>query len=145
MSIVRMLRDSFSPRVHASIDTRGTPVAKMDLEVESGLPTTALAPDSDSWVGLEAPVAEQKEPSITQLFRPATTPRGKTLFTYFAAVLRVTGMDQGSTYPLARILGNFSGHLTAGRIEAVKGGYRLTQSGIDYFNDRYRKGNPQYD
>jgi hypothetical protein len=52
-------------------------------------------------------------------------------------------MDQGKTYPLKRFLGNFSGHLKAGRIEPNEGDYRLTNAGMDYFRDRYRAGNRQ--
>ena len=53
-------------------------------------------------------------------------------------------MDQGAVYPLKKFLKNFSGHVDAGRIERVDGGYRLTTRGMDYFSDRYRPGNRQY-
>lgn len=66
------------------------------------------------------------------------------MFTYFAAILRVTGMDKGAVYPLKNFLGNFSTHLNSGRIEKVQAGYRLTPQGMDYFADRYRRGNRQH-
>ena len=53
-------------------------------------------------------------------------------------------MDQGKIYPLNKFLGNFSGHVQAGRIQKVPGGYQLTANGIDYFNDRYSPCNRQY-
>jgi hypothetical protein len=76
--------------------------------------------------------------------RLVETPRGKELYTYMAAILSVTGMDKGAIYPLNEFLGDFRGHLDAGRIEKVPGGYRLTPAGLDYFADRYRSGNRQH-
>jgi len=78
------------------------------------------------------------------LYRLKKMPRGKELYAYFAAILRVTGMEEGRAYPLKRFLGNFSGHLKAGRIERVGAGYRLTPCGRDYFQDRYQPGNPRH-
>ncbi|MND44903.1 hypothetical protein D3C76_295300 [compost metagenome] len=82
--------------------------------------------------------------SSTQLYKRATTPRGRQLWTYIAAILEVTEMDRGKSFPLKRFLGNFQKHLDAGRIERVPESFRLTLSGLSYFQDRYRVGNPQY-
>jgi hypothetical protein len=82
--------------------------------------------------------------SVGVLYKLKKTPAGKALFTYTAAILKVTGMDQGKVYPLKKFLGNFSGHVQAGRIQKEPGGYRLTSGGIDYFNDRYKPGNAQH-
>lgn len=79
-----------------------------------------------------------------QLYKLARTPSGQRLWTYMAAILEVTEMDQGKPFPLRRFLKNFQTHLDAGRIERAPQGYRLTRSGQDYFQDRYRVGNPQY-
>jgi len=59
-----------------------------------------------------------------------------------AAILEVTEMDRGKSFPLKRILGNFQKHLDADRIERVLEGFRLTLSGLSYFQDRYQVGNP---
>ena len=83
-------------------------------------------------------------PSVGSLYKLSKTPTGKDLFTYTAAILKVTGMDQGKVYPLNKFLGNFSGHVQAGRIQKASGGYQLTAKGIDYFNDRYSPGNRQH-
>ena len=53
-------------------------------------------------------------------------------------------MDHGAIFPLKKFLGNFSTHEHASRIEKVGDGYRLTDAGMDYFADRYRKGNRQH-
>jgi len=66
------------------------------------------------------------------------------LYTYFAAILRVTGMERGESYPLKKVFSNFSGHIKVGRIEKVGTDYRLTGHGVDYFADRYRPGSPQH-
>lgn len=80
-------------------------------------------------------------PGETRFYKMAKVPEGRReLFTYFAAILAVTGMDQGKTFPLTRFLKNVSGHVNAGRIEKAEGGLRLTKTGIAYFEDRYRRG-----
>ena len=53
-------------------------------------------------------------------------------------------MDQGKVFPLNKFLGNFKTHLDNGRIIRVDGGYQLTPSGTDYFNDRYNQGSRQH-
>ena len=78
------------------------------------------------------------------MYRLEKTPAGRALFTYFAAVLIATEMDEGGVYPLKKFFGNFSGHEQAGRIEKAPGGYRLTRAGRDYFSDRFQPGNPQH-
>lgn len=95
-----------------------------------------------------APRAAPKAPSAPgassgRLYRLERTPAGRALYAYFAAILAVTGMDKGAAYPLRKFLKNFSGHEQAGRIVKAPGGYQLTRSGMDYFADRYRPGNPQ--
>jgi hypothetical protein len=80
----------------------------------------------------------------TQLYRLKTTPSGRKLWTYMAAVLEVTGMDQGNAYPLNKFLGNFRTHLDSQRIVRGPDGYRLTPAGQDYFKDRYSAGSPQH-
>jgi hypothetical protein len=72
------------------------------------------------------------------------TPNGHSLFTYMAAILEVTGMDKGNVFPLKKFLGNFSTHVSEGRIVKTEGGWKLSKKGIDYFQDRYNQGNPQY-
>ena len=52
-------------------------------------------------------------------------------------------MSKGATYPLQKFVGNFSGHVAAGRIEKVGSGYRLTPTGMDYFADRFSAGSRQ--
>jgi hypothetical protein len=79
-----------------------------------------------------------------QLYKLTTTPSGRKLWTYMAAILEVTGMDQGQTFPLKKFLGNFKTHLDNGRISRVDDGYQLTPRGRDYFRDRYNPGNPQH-
>jgi hypothetical protein len=79
-----------------------------------------------------------------QLYKLATTPSGRKLWTYMAAILEVTGMDQGRTFPLKKFLGNFKTHLDNGRISPVDGGYQLTQRGRDYFRDRYNSNSSQH-
>jgi hypothetical protein len=61
-----------------------------------------------------------------------------------AAVLEITGMDQGKAYPLNKFLGNFRTHLDSQRIVRGPDGYRLTPAGQDYFKDRYSAGSPQH-
>ena len=78
------------------------------------------------------------------LYKLARTPNGKRLWTYMAAILEVTRMDQGTTYPLKKFLGNFKTHLDSGRIVPVAGGFQLTSAGIDYFHDRYSQGSSQH-
>lgn len=82
-------------------------------------------------------------PQNSRLYKLAQTPSGKKLWTYMAAILEVTGMDQGAAYPLKKFLGNFKTHIDSGRIVSAEGGFKLTAAGIDYFRDRYKSGNPQ--
>jgi hypothetical protein len=80
----------------------------------------------------------------TQLYKLTTTPSAPKLYAYMAAILEATGMDRGAVFPLKKFLGNFGTHLESGRIVRVSGGYQLTPKGIDYFKDRYNRGNRQY-
>ncbi|SER43300.1 MULTISPECIES: hypothetical protein [Pseudomonas] len=77
------------------------------------------------------------------LYKLAVTPSGRRLWTYMAAILEVTEMDQGKPFPLKRFFGNFQTHLDNGRIEIVSEGYRLTQTGQDYFLSRYETESSQ--
>lgn len=82
--------------------------------------------------------------SEQKLFKMKTTPSDKKLFAYMAAILEVTGMDQGKPFPLGKFFGNMRTHLENGRFMRVPEGYQLTAKGKDYFNDRYSVGNPQH-
>ena len=78
-----------------------------------------------------------------RLYKLAITPAGRRLWTYMAAILEVTEMDQGKAFPLKRFLVNFQTHLDCGRVESAPEGYRLTRIGQDYFQARYQAGNTQ--
>ena len=84
------------------------------------------------------------KPIPSQLHKIRITPTGRQLHVYMAAILEVTGMDQGRIFPLKKFLLNFKTHLDNARIERTDGGYRLTPKGRDYFCDRYNLGNQQY-
>jgi hypothetical protein len=78
-----------------------------------------------------------------RLNRLITTPSGRELWTYTAAILEVTGMMSGQAFPLDRFYGNFSGHLTAGRIRQTSDGCVLTKAGYQYFSQRLNGSNGQ--
>jgi hypothetical protein len=86
---------------------------------------------------------EQQVEDDKQLYKLSTTPGGRRLWTYMAAILEVTEMDRGKPFPLKRFLKNFDTHLKGGRIELGSEGYRLTRVGQAYFQDRYQAGNRQ--
>lgn len=78
------------------------------------------------------------------MYKLKKTPKGgRRLWSYMAAILEVTGMDDGQVFNLKRFFSNFSTHIENGRIEIVPGGYRLTEVGINYFADRYNEGSRQ--
>lgn len=78
------------------------------------------------------------------MYKLKNTPKsGRRLWSYMAAILEVTGMDTGQVFNLKRFFSNFSTHIDNGRIEVVSGGHRLTETGIDYFADRYNEGSRQ--
>jgi hypothetical protein len=79
-----------------------------------------------------------------ELYKLKKTPSGRGLWTYMAAILHVTEMDKGKSFPLKKFLGNFKTHTDNGRIAKVAGGYQLTDIGIDYFNDRFSIGSRQH-
>ena len=154
-SIVRTLKEGFWPKVHSSVKNATNKKVSLhigknvkadrnhrteDQETAGKIPNSNLAPDQ------KASIRDQKaQPKDSyKLYRLKTTPSGKELFTYFAAILRVTGMDKGAVFPLKKFLSNFSTHLNSGRIEKASGGYRLTAQGMDYFAARYRPGNRQH-
>lgn len=83
-------------------------------------------------------IAKVSSASSVRFFRLAQTPKSpRELGTYFAAILSATGMDRGEVFQLTRFLSNFAGHVEAGRIVAVEGGYRLSTAGLAYFEDRF--------
>ena len=143
-SVVRALKEGFWPKVHSSVaegrrrnerpeTTDNEPVATADS-------VSVTAPNKKKSTSKH----DEKQFCTSGLHRLKKTPAGKELFTYFSAILRVTGMDKGASFLLKVFLGNFSTHLQAGRIEKAAHGYRLTPIGIDYFADRYRSGNRQH-
>ncbi len=142
-SVVKALAQGYRPAVHSSVAVPvpwpGTPAPATENM------TDRVTPIADSPAPLAAKCADTAvNRAGERLFRLEQTPAGKALYTYFAAVLIATEMDQGAVYPLKRFLKNFGGHEQAGRIERVPGGHRLTRAGRDYFADRYQPGNPQH-
>jgi len=82
--------------------------------------------------------------TTVQLYKLKTTPpTGRRLYTYMAAILEVTGMDNGKTFPIKKFLGNIKTHIDEARIISVEGGYQLTPKGRDFFADRYSLTSPQ--
>ena len=137
-SVVNVLADGYVPTIHPTAHGGQQPLAKSDPPVQVATPVRnlpRLSRKAEKQGGIDT--------ASEALYRFKETPRGKTLYTYFAAILLVTGMIDGQVFPLKKFLGNFSGHEKAGRIRKVSGGYQLTPRGIDYFNDRYSAGNPQ--
>ena len=130
-SVVKAITKGYRPVLHASAAV-SAPTRRETTTVPE--PRAPLSPP-------KAPSAPST--SSGRLYRLERTPTGRALYAYFAAILSVTGMDKGAVYPLRKFLKNFSGHEQAGRIAKAPGGYRLTRSGMDYFADRYRPGNPQ--
>ena len=147
-SIVAVLAAGYVPELHPSARARPArqetgPITIAPVHVvPEVLKPKAKAP-SPAKVKVPSVMAASAPPAGS-LYKLRETPAGKSLYTYFAAILRVTGMDHGKVYPLKKFLGNFSGHVKAGRIQKVSGGYQLTPRGIDYFNDRYSPGNSQH-
>jgi len=78
------------------------------------------------------------------MYKLRETPKsGRRLWSYMSAILEVTGMDQGKVFNLKRFMTNFSTHIEKGRIEKISGGHKLTDTGIEYFLDRYNEGSRQ--
>lgn len=136
-SVVKALARGYHPMLHPSVTGRAAPDVSRVGTPKRAPVTKVQAPAAPS-------PAKPIGPAPAKLYRLETTPAGKALHTYFAAILIVTGMDQGAVYPLKKFLKNFSGHAQAGRIVKVTGGYQLTRAGRDYFADRLRPGNPQH-
>ena len=146
-SIVAILASGYVPELHHSArakparqETGPMTIAPVHVVPEVQKPN-AKAPSPDK---VKVPPVTAASAPAGSLYKLRETPAGKALYTYFSAILRVTGMDQGKVYPLKKFLGNFSGHVNAGRIQKVSGGYQLTPKGIDYFNDRFNPGNSQH-
>ena len=100
--------------------------------------------NTDLAVAMSGAKDEKVSSSSHQLYKLKSTPSGRKLWTYMAAILEVTGMAQGKVYPLNKFLGNFKTHLDDSRIVHVNGGYQLTPTGIDCFSDRYNSGSRQH-
>jgi hypothetical protein len=161
-SIVEALAAGYVPEIHPSagaasvrkasksktVDTkRVLPEAPKSVRAqpERRKPAPLKAPPKASSPKLvKVQPAQATHTSAATLYKLRKTPGGKALFTYTAAILKVTGMDQGKVYPLKKFLGNFSGHEKKVRLQKVPGGYQLTPVGIDYFNNRYKPGNAQH-
>ena len=145
-SVVRVLALGYEPRLHPSVEA--------PLASEYPAPTNGPIDVEPACERAPAPKPAAPDPSASRpairedagrpLHRLVETPRGKALYAYTAAIFSVTGMDRGDAYPLKKFLGNFSGHLDAGRIEKAPGGYRLTPTGMSYFADRYRAESRQH-
>lgn len=144
-SIVRALSNGYWPNVHPTaespVESQYSPQSIKNTKPKPINPRrrrhATEQSDSNAQAVLSVPVSGQ-------LYKLEKTPAGNELFTYFAAILRVTGMDRGAIFPLKKFLGNFSIHEKAGRIEKVGSGYRLTPAGMDYFADRFRAGSRQH-
>jgi hypothetical protein len=145
-SVVKVLARGYRPALHPSVKA---PVAAPEVRAEA---MAQPAPGPERVVVCSAPVVAAPpaggETAVSgageRLYRLEKTPSsGNPLWTYFAAILIVTGMDEGGVYPLKKFFKNFSTHEQAGRIEKAPGGYRLTRAGRDYFADRFAPGNPQ--
>lgn len=134
----------YIPQVHASV-TR---------EVHSGVTLSMSSAKRRVSESVQRAMAEIRDGQAqlpvgktpdTGLYRLRKSPGGKQLYAYFAAILDVTGMLDGKSYPLKNFVSNFSGHENAGRIlKAGPGNYRLSETGIAYFKDRLQPGNPQH-
>ena len=161
-SIVAALSAGYVPEIHpsagaASVRKASQPKTVAPIRVRQNAPKSArIQPEPRKPAHMNAPpeassprpvkvqpALDSRAPAAT-LYKLRKTPGGKALYTYTAAILKVTGMDQGKVYPLKKFLGNYSGHVNAGRIQKVPGGFQLTRTGIDYFNDRYNQGNRQH-
>ena len=146
-SIVAVLEAGYVPELHPSVHAK---LSRQETRPITIAPTYVAPefqntkPKASTHAQVKAPPVAAASASAGSLYKLVKTPAGKALYNYFAAILQVTGMDQGKVYPLKKFLGNFSGHETAGRIQKVSGGYQLTPKGIDYFSDRYNPGNSQH-
>lgn len=146
-SVVSVLAAGYVPDLHPSAGINPVPKAVKNTKptLKRMAPKVSIPKSSASTEDSETlrSTLNATVPAVS-LYKLRKTPAGKALYTYFAAILHVTGMDQGKVYPLKKFLGNFSGHVDAGRIKKMPDGYLLTSKGLDYFNDRYNPGNSQY-
>ncbi len=143
ISTVRTLSAGFLPQVHESL-VPGEAATGEKAYPETVVPVPRFSPVSPTEAETHSPDPSPSDQPQVRFHRLIDTPAGTELFTYFAAILRVTGMDRGAVFPLKKFLGNFSTHMQAGRIEEVGIGYRLTRIGQEYFADRYRRGSRQH-
>ncbi|MGE5154801.1 MAG: hypothetical protein ACM3ST_12380 [Bdellovibrio bacteriovorus] len=135
-SVVKALGHGYHPMIHPSVAALAQPARG-----RAGTPAPAPVRPVPA---TSLPGRAMSSGSEKLFYRLERTPAGQALHSYFAAILTVTGMDQGAIYPLKKFLKNFSGHEQAGRVVKVPGGYQLTCAGRDYFADRFRLGNPQH-
>lgn len=147
-AVCSLFSSGFRPRIHQSArqplsarlrDTRRTGTTVPEVRQRASTPSPTPHPRAVIGTLQGAPAGVGGA-----MYRLSETPQGHALFSYFAAILEVTGMSRGATFPLQKFVSNFSGYLNAGRIERVSGGFRLTQAGMDYFADRFRAGNRQH-
>jgi hypothetical protein len=137
-SIVRVLAAGYEPVLHSSSQT---PISSFSINLEKKeMECSETAKNIDHATS----IVTGNTVTGSNMYRLTKTPSGKRLYTYFAAILEVTGMSTGETFPLKRFIKNFSGHEQSGRISKTDDGYQLTPAGIDYFSDRYNPGNPQH-
>jgi hypothetical protein len=143
-----IIAGGYHPEIHSSAS--GKPGVRSTSSSGKQAPRAQVA-SNPSEPKLNVPIASSKLTSApvasaaARLYKLDVTPRGKDLYAYFAAVLQVTGMDRGESFPLKKFIGNFSGHESASRIlRAGSSNYRLSESGLEYFRDRLEPGNPQF-
>lgn len=77
-------------------------------------------------------------------YKLETTPKGKELFAYFAAILSETELYDGKVIDIGLYMKNISGHIKNGRIIKVPDGHKLTAVGKEYFLERHKPGNRQF-
>ncbi|MBR9867102.1 MAG: hypothetical protein GYB18_08360 [Oceanospirillales bacterium] len=148
----QVLRAGYVPTIHPSANSLITS-SETGIRSVSSLSTTPnisqkpvnAAPSKQDSVATKPNERENLTSSNETLprYKLKTTPRGKQLHTYFAAILSATGMDKGKSANLKLFFSNFQGHMDANRIQKCPGGYQLTVNGQDYFADRVKIDNHQ--
>jgi hypothetical protein len=108
-SIVAVLAAGYVPELHPSARAA---LARQETRPITIAPTRVV-PDVQKPKPKVPSPPQVKVPPVTSasvptgpLHKLGKTPAGKALYTYFAAILQVTGMDQGKVYPLKKFLGN---------------------------------------
>jgi hypothetical protein len=138
----------YSPQLHpsaAGISAAQPTTHSLKQESRTRQPEQRSKPPVSSAHASASKPTSAADSTSEPLYRLDDTPSGKDLYAYFAAILQVTGMDRGESFPLKKFMRNFSGHEGAGRIiNAGSGNFRLSETGIQYFRDRFQPGNPQH-